>query len=399
VSSASASPLIARLAERTAAREREGVLRRLRTSDAAPPGRRRFEGRTLVDFGSNDYLGLASDPRVIEATREGARIWGVGAGAAHLLGGHTRVHEAAQEAIADWTGRESALLFGCGYLANLGIAQALVGTGDTLVEDKLNHASLIDAARISGARLLRYAHADCGAASRRLETLEGSALLCTDSVFSMDGDVADLPALARICEANAAALWVDDAHGIGVLGASGAGAAVAAGLGQAEVPVYMATLGKALGVSGACVAGERRLIEGLVQFARTFVYTTASPPALAHALIASIAIARSEGWRRQHLSALGTRLRAGLASLGYESRSATPIVPVVVGCAQRAIEISAALFERGFWVPAIRPPTVPDGTARLRVSLCAAHELSDVERLLDVLSEFADVKMPDATVY
>jgi 8-amino-7-oxononanoate synthase len=380
--------LLARLADAQAERARASLLRRLRTVDAIDGATIVVEGRRLLDFASNDYLGLAQHPALREALARAAARWGVGAGAAHLLGGHRDEHAELEAALARWTGRERALLFSTGYMANLGAVGALAGAADLCVQDKLNHASLIDAARLAGCTLKRYVHGDVASAARQLEAEpEAGALLATDGVFSMDGDVAPLRELARLARERHATLMVDDAHGLGVLGADGAGSVAEAGLGQDDVPVLMGTLGKALGVAGAFVAGSATLVDGLVQSARTFVYTTALPPALAAATRVAIDIARHESWRRDHLRRLVTHFRSGAAARGIALLdSSTPIQPVRVGDSAAALALSQLLAETGFFVPAIRPPTVPKGEARLRVALSVRHAESDVERLLDALA-------------
>jgi 8-amino-7-oxononanoate synthase len=380
--------LIARLAAAQAERANRSLLRRLRTVDAVDGAHVEVGGRRLVNFASNDYLGLAQHPAVIEALVRTAARWGVGATAAHLLGGHRDAHAALEEKLARWTGRERALLFSTGFMANLGVLQALLGGEDLCVQDRLNHASLIDAAKLCGAELKRYVHADAASARRQLESRpQAAALLVTDGVFSMDGDVAPLAELARVCRAQRATLFVDDAHGLGVLGAQGAGSLAAAGLGQDDAPVLMATLGKALGVGGAFVAGRAALIEGLVQFARPHVYTTAAPPALAAAAAVAVDIARFEDWRRRKLERLIGHFRHGAHARNLDlMESTTPIQPVMVGASATAEGAALALEASGFYVPAIRPPTVPQGKARLRVVLSARHEESDVERLLDALA-------------
>ncbi len=344
------------------------------------------DGRRCIGFSSNDYLGLARDPRIADVLAKAAGIWGTGAGAAHLAGGHTREHEALEETLAEWTGRPRALLFSTGYMANLGALTALVRRGDLVLEDRLNHASLIDAARLTGARVRRYAHADAAALARRLETAGDSrTFVVTDGVFSMDGDIAPLAQLASICDERGACLVVDDAHGLGVIGADGRGATAA--LNHEQVPVLVGTLGKALGGFGAFVAGSEPLVDTLVQKARSWIYTTAPPPAIAAAVREAVTIARAEDWRRQRLTGHINRFRTAAASLGLTlAPSETPIQPVIMGSAHAAVAASEALFEAGLWVPAIRPPTVPEGTARLRVSLSAAHAEADVDRLLDALS-------------
>lgn len=347
-----------------------------------------LDGRRLVNFAANDYLGLAGDARVAEALAAGARRWGAGAGAAHLLSGHTRAHAEFEEALADFLGCEAALLFSTGYMANLGAVGALVDRTGSVVEDKLNHASLIDAAILSRARLLRYAHADVLAAGQRLEQAAGTTLLVTDGVFSMDGDLAPLADLASLAARHAAVFMVDDAHGFGVLGTGGRGSLEHCGLGPGSVPVHVVTLGKALGVFGAAVAGERALIDTLIQRARPWIYTTALPPALAAALTAALGLVRDEAWRRERVHAHVARFRAACLDAGLELMdSQTPIQPVLVGESERALAVSARLRERGFYVPAIRPPTVPQGSARLRITLSAAHETEQVDALVSALAE------------
>ncbi|MEP7042996.1 MAG: 8-amino-7-oxononanoate synthase [Dokdonella sp.] len=382
------SDLLARLATAHAERAQQSLLRRLRTLDAVDGAAIWIGGQRLISFASNDYLGLAQHPALIEALTRAARAGGVGAKAAHLLGGHREEHAALEEALARWTGRARALLFSTGYMANLGVLSGLLGAADLCVQDKLNHASLLDGARVAGCELKRYPHADVAAAQRQLESRPTTAaLLATDGVFSMDGDIAPLRELAALCRAQRALLYVDDAHGLGVLGEEGAGSVAAAGLSQDEVPVLMATLGKALGVAGAFVAGSATLIDGLLQNARTYIYTTASPPALAAATRAAIDVARFEDWRRDRLHRLIAHFRHGAAARGIVlMESPTPIQPVLVGDSRAALAASAKLEDLGFYVPAVRPPTVPIGKARLRVTLSALHAESDVERLLQALA-------------
>ncbi|MEO5627189.1 MAG: 8-amino-7-oxononanoate synthase [Dokdonella sp.] len=380
--------LLQRLAQAHEGRMRTALSRRLRTVEAVDGASIWIDRKQLTNFASNDYLGLAQHPALIEALMRAAQSWGVGASAAHLLGGHRDEHAALEEALARWTGRERALLFSTGYMANLGVLSALLDADDLCVQDKLNHASLLDAARLSGCALKRYRHADIASAGRQLATREEApALLATDGVFSMDGDVAPLVQLAALCKAQHATLMVDDAHGLGVLGTDGAGSVAEAGLSQDDVPILMATLGKALGVAGAFVAGSAALIDGLVQGARTFVYTTALPPALAAATRAAIDIARFEGWRRDRLAHSIAHFRDGAAARGIRLlASRTSIQPVWVGDSSAALALAARLEDAGFFVPAIRPPTVPDGSARLRVAISALHAERDVERLLDALA-------------
>jgi len=379
--------LIQRLAAAHAERAKNALLRRLRTVEAVDGATIRIDGRRLLNFASNDYLGLAQHPALREGLARAAAQWGVGATAAHLLGGHREEHAALEEALAHWTGRERALLFSTGYMANLGVISALLGRDDVCVQDKLNHASLVDAAQLAGCELKRYVHADCMSARRQLDTRpDSAALLASDGVFSMDGDVAPLADLAALCNAQNATLMIDDAHGLGVLGDEGAGSVAAARLSQDDVPILMATLGKALGVAGAFVAGRASLIESLVQSARTYVYTTAMPPALAAAARAAVDVARFEDWRRDRLRHLIAHFRAGAAMHGLTlADSPTPIQPVMIGASAAAVTVAAKLENAGFYAPAIRPPTVPEGKARLRITLSALHSESDVERLLDAL--------------
>lgn len=380
--------LLQSLAARVAERERTGLLRRARTLDATRGVRVRIAGRELLNFCSNDYLGLAQDPRIIKTLQNAANECGVGSTAAHLVCGHHREHARLEEALCEWTGRDAALLFSSGWLANLGAMQALLDRDGVCVQDKLNHASLLDAAQLAGAALKRYPHNDVEGATRQLANAEGKpALLATDGVFSMDGDVAPLGALAEMCRARGALLLVDDAHGLGVLGSHGAGSLREAGLSQEDAPVLMGTLGKALGCMGAFVAGRRALIEGLTQFARTFVYTTAIPPALASAACEAVRIAREEDWRREKLRALIARFRERAAQLGLPlTDSRTAIQPIILGDAERAMAASRMLEDNGLLVTAIREPTVPPGKARLRITLSAAHDETDVDRLLDAMN-------------
>jgi 8-amino-7-oxononanoate synthase len=376
--------LSARLAERRAA-----DLYRQRPLLQSPQGPLvRVDGQPLLAFCNNDYLGLANHPHVVEAWAAGARRWGVGGGASHLVIGHSTPHHELEEALADLVGRPRALLFSTGYMANLGAVTALVGQGDTVLQDRLNHASLLDAGLLSGARFSRYLHNDPASLASRLEKAVGNTLVVTDGVFSMDGDIADLPALADAARAKGAWLMVDDAHGIGTLGANGGGIVEHFGLGIDQVPVLVGTLGKGCGTAGAFVAGSDELIEALVQFARPYIYTTSQPPALACATLKSIELLRTEGWRREHLAALIQQFRQGAQALGLTLMdSFTPIQPILIGDSARALRLSQLLRERGVLVTAIRPPTVPAGGARLRVTLSAAHSTEQVQQLLGALAE------------
>ena len=380
--------LLARASAAHAQRAEQDLLRRLRVVEDATATQVVIDGRTLQNFASNDYLGLAQHPAVRDAALRAIARWGVGATAAHLLGGHRAEHAALEEKLAQWTGRDRALLFSTGYMANLGVLGALLHDGDLCVQDKLNHACLLDGARLSGAELKRYGHADVAGAARQLRSRpDAAALLASDGVFSMDGDIAPLMDIAALCKKERAMLMIDDAHGIGVLGTDGAGSVSAAGLDQDDVPVLMATLGKALGVAGAFVAGSGALIDGLVQFARTYVFTTAMPPALAAAASAAIDVVCFEPWRRVKLQRLIAHFRHGAMAREITLLdSQTAIQPVPTGDSAAALRASQHLEHAGFYVPAIRPPTVPANTARLRVTLSAAHEESDVEQLLDALA-------------
>ena len=346
------------------------------------------EGEQRLVFCSNDYLGLSHHPRVIEAFRAAATRHGVGSGASHLVTGHGTEHHALEEELAAFTGRERALLFSTGYMANLGVVAALVGRGDLVLEDRLNHASLLDAALLSGARFTRCAHRDAAAMEQRLTELgESRAIIVTDGVFSMDGDLAPVDALASVSARHRAWLMVDDAHGLGVLGATGRGTLEHFGLEPGSVPILMGTLGKALGTFGAFVAGSGDLVEYLVQKARTYIYTTALPPAVAAATREALRLVDEESWRRERVLSHVKRFRAAARASGIPLvESSTPIQPIVLGSAARALAASDALWQRGIWVAAIRPPTVPEGSARLRVTFSAAHRDGDVDRLVETLT-------------
>ena len=379
--------LIERLAVQTAERAQGKLLRSVRTIEHADGPWLESGGRRLLSFCSNDYLGLAQHPQLIAAFKRVADDEGVGSTSAHLICGHRAEHAALEQALAEWTGRERALLFSTGYMANLGALQGLLTRDDVCVQDKLNHACLLDGAKLSGAELKRYPHGDVAAAARQLATHpHAAALLATDGVFSMDGDVAPLRELAALCRRESATLMVDDAHGLGVFGADGAGSVNAAGLGQGEVPLLMATLGKALGCAGAFVAGPAALIEGLIQTARPYIYTTAMPPALAAAALAAVRLAQTDSWRREKLVALVERFRAGAKQLGLPLLpSSSAIQPLLLGSAEMALTAAQTLEQHGLLVSAIRPPTVPTGKARLRITLSAAHDESQVDQLLAAL--------------
>ncbi len=350
------------------------------------------DGRRCLSFCSNDYLGLANHPDVVAAFHRGLDQYGAGSGAAHLVSGHSRAHHDLEEQLADFTQRPRALLFSTGYMANLGVMAALLGRGDLVFEDRLNHASLLDAARLSGARLIRYRHADgADLAGRLAAATGGEQLVATDGVFSMDGDKAPLAEIAALCTQHQAWCMVDDAHGLGVLGPGGRGSVPAAGLTVEQVPVLMGTLGKAFGTFGAFVAGSEALIETLIQQARTYIYTTATPPALAIATLAALQRVRADDWRREQLVSLVRQFREGATQLGLPvPDSDTPIQPLLVGDAGSALRVSTALRQRGVLVTAIRPPTVPPDSARLRITFSATHTAAQVERLLGALEQVFD---------
>ncbi len=347
-----------------------------------------IDGKKIVNFCSNDYLGLANHPAVVQAFKTAADHYGVGTGSAHLICGHTAAHHALEEELAAFTGRERALLFSTGYMANMGVISALVGRGDAVFEDRLNHASLLDGGLLSGARFKRYAHADVDHLDGYLKNAGGNKLIVTDGVFSMDGDFAPIKALAAAAKVHDAWLMVDDAHGLGVIGEQGGGILDYYGLNQEHVPVLMATLGKGLGTFGAFVAGSEVLIETLIQKARTYIYTTALPAAVAEATRASLNIVIAEGWRRDKLNALAEHFRRGAKQLGLQLlASSSAIQPIIIGDSHRALAVSRALLDQGLLVSAIRPPTVPQGSARLRVTFSALHEQQHIDRLLDALDK------------
>ena len=370
----------------------QGLRRRRRVLDGPQGIRVRVDGREFLSFSSNDYLGLAGHPQLAAAVVWATERAGVGAGAAHLLTGHHRLHHELEAELAAFVGLPAALLFSTGYMANLGVIPALLDRHGEVFEDRLNHASLVDAAVLSRARLTRSPHLDLGWLDRKLgESRAKIKLMATDTVFSMDGDLAPLADLLALAEKHDAWLYLDDAHGFGVLGESGRGALEhLESAARHSRLIYLATLGKAAGVSGAFVAGSGELIEWLVNRARTYVFTTAQPPLLAAAVVAGLALIAGEPWRRQRLVGLITRLKEGVAALPWPLLpSNTPIQPLLVGGNLEALRLAECLRERGILIPAIRPPTVPQGQARLRISLSATHALADVDDLLAALRELA----------
>lgn len=355
--------------------------------------RRIIDNKNIINFCSNDYLGLSQHESVIAAFKNAADIYGVGSGSAHLICGHTQAHHALEEELAEFTRRERALLFSTGYMANVGTINALVENGDSIFEDKLNHASLLDGGLSSGANFKRYPHADLAQLEKLLQKTDSRKWIVTDGVFSMDGDVAPLHDLANLAQKQNALLMVDDAHGFGVLGKTGGGLIEALNLTQNEVPILMGTLGKAFGTFGAFVAGSETLIESLIQFARTYIYTTALPPAVAQATRESLKIVISETWRREKLRTLISEFKTGAAQLNLPLMpSDSPIQPLLIGDSFRATRMSEQLLNAGFLVSAIRPPTVPKNKARLRITFSALHEFEDVARLLETLHKLHNLE-------
>jgi len=391
VSTHSNDPVMKDLSAYLQERKQSGLYRQRRLQEGMQGAHVVLDGKQCLAFCSNDYLGLSHHPDVIKAMQEGAEKYGAGSGAAHLINGHHRAHHALEEELAEFVQRPRALLFSTGYMANLGVISALMDRGDAVFEDRLNHASLIDAGLLSGARLQRYQHNDVDDLAARLtRSKSGHRLIASDAVFSMDGDIAPVSSLADRARMHDAWLMVDDAHGFGVLGEEGRGTLSHLDLGEQDVPIYMATLGKALGTFGAFVAGSEELIETLINAARSYIYTTASPPAVAEACRASLKLVQQESWRREKLQSLVQQFRTGATQLGLQLMdSETAIQPVVVGDSEGALRMSRQLWEKGIYIPAIRPPTVPKGTARLRVSFSADHDSEHVQQLLDALEPLA----------
>lgn len=374
------------LAERLAARKQQHLYRNRLCLESAQGPSVMQDGRRLINFCSNDYLSLAAHPKLQEAFSQAAAQYGFGSGASHLVCGHSAPHHQLEEALAEFTGRPRALVFSSGYAANLGVITSLLTRQDGIFEDRLNHASLIDGGLLSGAKFERFHHNDPANLAQRLQQSNTRhRLVAVDGVFSMDGDLAPLLELTQVAEQQDAWLMVDDAHGFGCLGERGEGSL--AGLTIEQVPIYMATLGKALGCAGAFVAGSEDLIECLIQFARTYIYSTALPPALAAATCAALQLVQSEPQRRSQLQAHIHQFREGAAARGlWLAPSITAIQPLILGDNARALHWQQALAARGFWVGAIRPPTVPKGSARLRITLTYGHNASQIEELLDALA-------------
>lgn len=382
-----------RLQSQRKLRQAQGRIRARRTVTRRDGVRLEVDGQWLTGFCSNDYLGLSQQFGVVSALQDAAAREGAGATASHLICGHHALHEALEQEMADWLGYPRALLFGSGFAANLAVQQALLSEEDDVcVQDRLNHASLLDATRLAGCRLRRYPHLDSEGALRQLKHApEGAAMLVTDGVFSMDGDIAPLRSLSLVARMQEALLYVDDAHGIGVVGEHGRGCVADAGLGVTDVPLQLATLGKALGSSGAVVLGDEAMIQHLAETARPYIYTTAISPAQAAASLAAVKLARRDDWRREKLTELVGVFRAGARQHGLELMpSDTPIQPLLCGAEATVVALSAALETAGFLVSAIRPPTVPEGKARLRVTLSALHTPAQVRALTDAIADARD---------
>lgn len=348
-----------------------------------------INGNKVLSFCSNDYLGLANSPEVVKCFKKAADHYGVGSGSAHLVSGHSLEHHALEEELADFMGTERALLFSTGYMANIGVVSALCDRHSEIFEDKLNHASLLDAALLSRAKRTRYPHLETNNLQQRLNDSEVShKFIISDGVFSMDGDLAPLDELVNLSKESNAILMIDDAHGIGVLGNKGKGIVEHFGLDNNEVHIIVGTLGKAFGTAGAFVAGSEALIETLIQKSRSYIFTTAMPSAVAAATRKSLSIVTEEVWRREKLQSLIAQFRTGASELGYELiNSISPIQPLIIGSSEKALAFSEKLLEKNILISAIRPPTVAEGTARLRVTFCATHTEAHVEKLLSVLSD------------
>jgi len=370
-------------------RKQQGLYRKRLVSQSPQGVRNVINGKQLLSFCSNDYLGLANHPEIKQAFIQATEQYGVGSGSAHLVNGHSQLHHDCELMLAEFTGRDRALLFSTGYMANLAVTSALVGRNDVIFQDKLNHASLIDAAKLSDAKLLRYQHNDLTQLQRLLDKNQSNyrRLIMADAVFSMDGDKVDAKKLSQLSRQTESWLMLDDAHGFGVLGETGSGLCEEQKLSQNDVPILMATLGKAVGVSGAFVAGSEELIETMIQSSRSYIYTTASPPANAAAVMQSIKIIQQQSWRREKLFELIHYFKKQLTQLDCELMpSDTAIQPIVIGDNHKAVSIASNLFQQGIHITAIRPPTVPENTARLRITLSAEHDKKDLDILIKALS-------------
>jgi len=386
-------------------RKRSALFRRRRTLFSPQGTEVILDGEHVVSFCSNDYLGLADHPDVVEAFHQGLNKFGAGSGASHLVSGHLAPHAALEQELAEFTGRSSALVFSSGYMANVGVLTTLLDSNDFVLEDRLNHASLLDGGLFSGARFKRFAHLDTTALEKKLSSIHDARrkLVVADGVFSMDGEIAPLPELIRVTNNHNGLLMIDDAHGIGVLGKNGGGTIAhwqeqGANIDEENLQILIGTFGKALGASGAFVAGGEELIETLIQFCRPYIYTTAISPAQAEAIRASLKIIQKDNWRRQYLVQLISRFRAHCEDLGLTMiPSSTPIQAVVIGDVSKTIQASEQLMQEGVFVSAIRPPTVPAGTARLRVTFSALHTEAQFQKLLDVFEKYAHSWVTDVS--
>jgi 8-amino-7-oxononanoate synthase len=387
------------LTQRMQQRQADGLMRQRLLREGLCTPDQSLNGQPLISFCSNDYLGLAAHPDVIAAFQQAANEYGVGSGASHMVTGHCRIHQQLEEALAEFTGRDKTLLFSTGYMANMGVINALADEQTLILQDELNHASLLDGGWLSRGKSRRYAHRDLAALEQQLIAAEGPCLIVSDGVFSMDGDIAPMQGLITLAQQYQAGLMIDDAHGIGCLGASGRGVIEIAAenetgsgiISQQDLPVLVGTFGKAFGTAGAFVAGDRELIDYIEQFARTYVFTTAMPPALAAATLCSLQVIQRESWRRKHLQALIATFREQTGLMGLTLLpSESAVQALVIGDVEKTMTASRYLRERGFQVSAIRPPTVPAGTARLRFTLSAAHTSEQLALLLEVLAEMAE---------
>lgn len=378
-------------------RKRSALFRQRRTLFSPQGTEVILDGEHVTSFCSNDYLGLADHPDVVTAFHEGLDKFGAGSGASHLVSGHLVPHEALEQELAEFTYRSRALVFSSGYMANVGVLTTLLNNNDVVLEDRLNHASLLDGGLFSGARFKRFAHLDTADLEKKLSSLQNARrkLVVADGVFSMDGDIAPVPELIRVTNEHDGLLMIDDAHGIGVLGRNGGGTIAhwqeqGAHIDEDNLQILIGTFGKSFGASGAFVAGSEELIETLIQFCRPYIYTTAISPAQAEAIRTSLKIIQKDNWRRQYLAQLISRFRAHCDDLGLTTMaSSTPIQAVVIGDVSKTVQASEQLMQEGVFVSAIRPPTVPAGTARLRVTFSALHTETQFQKLLDVFEKYA----------
>ena len=374
------------LEQRLIQRRHSNLFRQRKSIDARQGVKVTTQNQSLINFSSNDYLGLSNHPQIISAFKKATDKFGVGSSASPMMGGRSHLHHELEQKLAEKTGQKAALTFSCGYMANLALVTTLVSRADGVFLDRLAHASLIDAARLSMAKLHRYKHADPDSLDQMLKkSTTKKKLVLTDTVFSMDGDTIPLNTLIATCNKNQAKLAVDDAHGFGVLGETGGG--LLEQYKVTEKPIVVATFGKALGTAGAFIAGDKTIIESLIQFGRSYIYSTAQPPALVSATLVALTIIEKESWRREKLTQLIKHFRRGCSDLGLALLpSETAIQPLIIGDSEDALHMSQQLKKHGFLITAIRPPTVPKGSARLRISLSAAHTENQIDSLLEALS-------------